>query len=80
VPTNVETTAAGAAILAAVGSGECPGIGQAVTSFVTFEPDEHQPDPECRDAYEDAYRLYRDVYFALKPVFARSLEHTVHEP
>ena len=55
VPTNVETTAAGAAILATVGSGECPGIGQAVQSFVTFEPDEHQPDPECRDAYEDAY-------------------------
>ncbi len=39
---------------------------------MTFEPDEHQPDPECRDAYEDTYRLYRDVYFALKPVFARS--------
>jgi xylulokinase len=75
VPTNVETTATGAAILATVGSGERPGIGQAVQSFVTFEPDEHQPDPECRDAYEDAYQLYRDVYFALKPVFARSQEH-----
>jgi xylulokinase len=74
VPTNVETTAAGAAILAAVGSGECPGIGQAVQSFVTFRPDEHQPDPECYDAYEAAYRLYRDVYFSLKPVFARSQE------
>jgi xylulokinase len=75
VPTNVETTAAGAAILAAVGSGECPGIGQAVQSFVTFEPDEHQPDPQTRDAYEEAYRLYRDVYFSLKPVFARAQEH-----
>jgi len=74
VPTNVETTAAGAAILAAVGSGECPGIGQAVQSFVTFEPDEHQPDPQTRDAYEEAYRLYRDVYFSLKPVFARGQE------
>ena len=80
VPTNVETTAAGAAILATVGSGERPGIGQAVQSFVTFEPDEHQPDPECRDAYEDAYQLYRDVYFALKPVFARSQERMARAP
>jgi xylulokinase len=80
VPRNVETTAAGAAILAAVGSGERPGIGQAVKSFVTFEPDEHQPDPACRDAYEEAYRLYRDVYFALKPVFGRGRELTAHEP
>jgi xylulokinase len=80
VPRNVETTAAGAAIIAAVGSGECPGIGQAVASFVEFEPDEHQPDPENRDAYEDAYRLYREVYFALKPVFARGRGHMAHEP
>jgi sugar (pentulose or hexulose) kinase len=71
VPTNVETTAAGAAILAAVGSGEHPDVGQAVKSFVTFEPDEHQPDPRSRDAYEEAYGLYRDVYFALRPVFSR---------
>jgi xylulokinase len=75
VPRNVETTAAGAAILAAVGSGECPDMGQAVESFVTFEPDEHQPDPACRDAYEEAYQLYRDVYFALKPVFGRGRGH-----
>ena len=80
VPRNVETTAAGAAIIAAVGSGECPGIGEAVASFVTFEPDEHQPDAESRDAYEDAYRLYREVYFALKPVFSRGRGHMAHEP
>jgi xylulokinase len=80
VPRNVETTAAGAAIIAAVGSGECPGIGQAVASFVTFEPDEHEPDAENRDAYEDAYRLYREVYFALKPVFGRGRGDMSHEP
>jgi xylulokinase len=71
VPRNVETTAAGAAIIAAVGSGECPGIDHAVKSFVAFEPDEHQPNPAHHDAYEDAYRLYREVYFALKPVFGQ---------
>jgi xylulokinase len=80
VPRNVETTAAGAAILAAVGSGELPGIAQAVESFVTFEPDDHQPDRTCREAYEEAYRLYRDVYFALKPVFGRDREHMTDGP
>jgi sugar (pentulose or hexulose) kinase len=76
----VETTAAGAAILAAVGSGESPGVGQAVKSFVTFEPEEHQPDPRSRDAYEEAYQLYRDVYFALKPVFRRGRGQMAQEP
>jgi len=51
-----------------------------VESFVTFEPDEHQPDPECRDAYAAACWLYRDGYFALKPVFADSQEHMARGP
>jgi hypothetical protein len=38
---------------------------------VAFLPDEHQPDPEMREAYDAAYALYRDVYFALRPVFTR---------
>ena len=80
VPRNVETTAAGAAILAAVGSGECPGIDHAVKSFVAFEPDEHQPNPAHRDAYEDAYGLYREVYFALKPVFGQGQRRVAHAP
>jgi xylulokinase len=70
VPTSVETTATGAAILAAVGAGVHPSVADAVTAFVSFQPDEHLPDPQQRDAYEVAYRKYRDVYFALKPVFA----------
>jgi sugar (pentulose or hexulose) kinase len=40
-----------------------------VDAFVAFQPEEHQPDPERREAYDEAYRRYRDVYFALKPVF-----------
>jgi xylulokinase len=70
IPTSVETTATGAAILAAVGSGVHASVADAVASFVSFQPDEHQPDPEQREAYEEAYRKYRKVYFALKPVFA----------
>ena len=70
VPTSVETTATGAAILAAVGSNVHATVADAVEAFVAFRPEEHAPDPAATEAYEMAYRRYRDVYFALKPVFA----------
>ncbi|MGH2677979.1 MAG: xylulokinase [Actinomycetota bacterium] len=70
IPTSVETTATGAAILAAVAAGVHPSIAEATEAFVSFEPDEHQPDPAARESYDAAYRRYRDVYSALKPVFA----------
>jgi xylulokinase len=69
VPESVETTATGAAILAAVGSGIHATVADAVAAFVAFRPEEHLPDPLARDVYEEAYLRYRDVYFALKPVF-----------
>lgn len=70
VPTSVETTATGAAILAAVGSGVHGSVREAVEALVSYQPDEHVPDADRREAYEEAYRRYRDAYFALKPVFA----------
>jgi len=70
VPTSVETTATGAAILAAVGAGVHATVADAVGAFVSYQPEEHRPDPDRREAYDDAYRRYRDVYFALKPTFA----------
>jgi xylulokinase len=70
VPESVETTATGAAILAAVGSGVHATVADAVKAFVAFRPDEHEPDPAAREAYDEAYRRYRDVYYAMKPVFA----------
>jgi xylulokinase len=72
VPTSVETTATGAAILAAVGSGVHSSVAEAVDAFVAYQPDEQLPDPERHERYADAYRRYRDLYFALKPVFDRS--------
>ena len=69
VPENVETTATGAAILAAVGAGLLPDIAAAVKAFVSYRPVEHQPDPATHAAYDEAYRRYRDVYYALKPTF-----------
>jgi xylulokinase len=71
VPVNVETTATGAAILAAVGSGQHATVREAVDAFVAYRPEEHVPDPERTAAYDEAYRRYRDVYFALKPQFDR---------
>ena len=69
VPENVETTATGAAILAAVGAGLFPDVASAVQAFVAYQPAEHVPDPERRRTYDDAYRHYRELYYALKPVF-----------
>jgi sugar (pentulose or hexulose) kinase len=67
----VETTATGAAILAAVASGVHATVAGAVEAIVAFRPEEHEPEAERREVYDEAYRRYRDVFFALKPVFAR---------
>jgi xylulokinase len=70
VPTSVETTATGAAILAAVGAGIHATVGAAVEAFVSYQPGEHQPDPDVREVYDEAYVRYRKVYASLKPVFS----------
>ena len=69
VPESVETTATGAAILAAVGAGVHEHVSDAVAAFVRFRPDVHEPDPSTREAYEDAYARYQAVYGALRGVF-----------
>jgi xylulokinase len=71
VPESVETTAGGAAVLAAVGAGFYPTCEQAADSFVRFRPGEQTPGEEAAAAYQRAYGLYRDIYAAAKPVFER---------
>jgi xylulokinase len=71
VPANVETTATGAAMLAAVAAGLFSSVAEATDAFVDYEPRQHTPDDARRGDYDDAYRRYRDVYAALKPVFSR---------
>ena len=71
VPESVETTATGAAILAAVGAGVHESVADAVEAFVAFRPDEHEPDQAVREIYDEAYRRYRELYFALVPVFEK---------
>ena len=44
-------------------------VATAAGAFVRYRPDEHAPDPEREAVYAGAYQRYRDVYFALKPVF-----------
>jgi xylulokinase len=70
VPTSVETTATGAAILASVACALHGSIADAVTAFVAYRPEQHEPDEVSRTAYDEAYRRYRGVYAALRPVFA----------
>ena len=72
VPVSVETTATGAAILAAVGANLYATVADAVAAFVSYRPDVHEPDPGATAAYEDAYIRYRAVYDALRPVFVSS--------
>jgi xylulokinase len=72
VPTSVETTATGAAILASVAAGIHGSVAEATAVFVSYRPEEHQPDPQAKPAYDDAYLRYREVYAALKPVFDRA--------
>jgi xylulokinase len=69
VPESVETTATGAAILAAVGAGLHASIAEAVDAFVSYRPESHDPDPDAAGAYDEAYARYRAVYAALRPVF-----------
>jgi xylulokinase len=71
VPRSVETTATGAAILATVASGVHATVAGAVEAIVAFRPEEHEPEAERQEVYDEGYRRYRDVFFALKPVFAR---------
>ena len=69
VPTSVETTSTGAAILAAVAAEIHSSMRDAVSAFVAYRPEEHEPDAGVRDVYEEAYHRYRLVYASLKPVF-----------
>jgi xylulokinase len=71
IPTNVETTATGAAMLAAVAAGLFGSVAEASSGFVSFQPQEFEPDLERKAVYDEAYNLYRKVYWSLKEVFAQ---------
>lgn len=57
----------GAAMLAAVGCGWYPDVPSCTADFVTYTG-EYLPDPVAVTAYAEAYRRYRMVYPATKPI------------
>jgi xylulokinase len=65
-----EGPAFGAALMAAVGAGVFRSLPEACDATITVTATV-EPDPAVRSAYDDAYALYRELYPALRPSFAR---------
>ena len=68
-PHDVETTARGAAMLAAVGAGLHPDVPTAARRMRGARRDHVLPDAERRATYLAAHERYRAVYAALRPLF-----------
>ena len=60
----------GAAILAMVGTGLYPSVQAACDDLVEIASTV-EPDPEITARYNEAYKKYREIYPALKPVFKK---------
>jgi xylulokinase len=73
VPINTETTATGAAMLAAIGSGLYPDVAGAVDAFVSYHPDALEPDAHRHQQYQETYAGYRELYYAVRPLTERSV-------
>lgn len=71
VPREPETTALGAAMLAGVAGGLFPNLQEAASAAVRIETT-IEPNPAHRQAYNDAYALYREVYDALQKSFRKA--------
>lgn len=64
-----ESTAMGAAMLAAVGAGTMRDLDEAVERCVRLDERVVEPDPATAAAYADAYGRYRQLYDAIEPTF-----------
>jgi xylulokinase len=69
---DVETTARGAAILAAFGAGLHRSVASACAAMASPAVDEIQPDESRHVMYGQVHARYRELYAALKPLFSRS--------
>jgi len=67
-PLHTDTSAIGAALLAAKAAGRISDIGEAVRALNPVA-DVTLPLARHRDAYENAYRRYRQVFASLRPLF-----------
>ncbi len=68
-PEDVETTARGAAMLAAVGAGLHVDVSSAARRMRGPRRPAVRPDPERAAVYAAAYARYRELYAALRPLF-----------
>lgn len=68
-PEDVETTARGAAMLAAAGVGLHPDVPTAAREMAGPRRERILPDPERQAIYATAHERYRDLYAALRPLF-----------
>lgn len=68
-PEDVETTARGAAMLAAVGAGLHVDVPSAASRMRGPRRARLDPDDARREVYDDAYGRYRRLYAALRPLF-----------
>ena len=69
VPDDVETTARGAAMLAAAGAGLHPSVAAACAAMTGPRGEPVAPDPELRELYDAVHRRHRELYSALRPLF-----------
>ena len=71
-PDDVETTARGAAMLAAAGSGLHPDVPTAATAMAGPRLEAILPDPGRGALYDELHGRYRELYAALRPLFSKA--------
>jgi xylulokinase len=69
-PDDVETTARGAAMLAAAGAGLHVDVRAAAHAMAGPRLEAILPDPACREVYDGLYQRHRALYAALRPLFS----------
>lgn len=75
VLSEFETTATGAAMMALYGQGEYPSLSAAADSFVKVRM-VICPDRKNYEKYQELYKLYKETYHTLKPLFPKRMEIT----
>ena len=69
-PDDVETTARGAAMLAAAGVGLHSDVQSAASAMASPRSEPLLPRAECREVYDALYQRHRALYAALRPLFS----------
>lgn len=75
VLSEFETTATGAAMMALYGQGEYATLSEAADNFVKVRM-VICPDMKNHEKYQELYKLYKETYHTLKPLFPKRMEIT----